>query len=66
MKEKKYVDIFIELIDFVSEYQEEFKDFLTEYSWESTKKPIYETEKEREERFKEIIKGLYELEKKYS
>ena len=66
MKERKYVDMFVELIDFVFEYQNEFKDFLAGYSWESTKKPIYETEEEREERCEEIIEGLYELEKKYS
>lgn len=66
MEEKKYYDMFIELVDFVSEYQDEFKDFLAEYSWESTHKPIYETEEEREKRCEEIIKNLYELAKKYS
>jgi hypothetical protein len=66
MKERKYVDMFIELIDFVSEYQNEFEDFLAEYSWESTKEPIYKTEKERKERYEEIIEGLYELKKEHS
>lgn len=66
MEEKKYYDMFIELVDFVSEYQDEFKDFLSEYSWEATKKPVYETEEEREKRLEEIINSLYELAKKYS
>ena len=62
MKEKEY-DMFIELVDFVSEYQNEFKDFIAGYSWESTKKPVYETEEEREKRLEEIINSLYELAK---
>lgn len=63
MEEKKYTDMFIELVDFVFEYQNEFKDFLAGYSWESTKKPIYETEEDREKRVEEIINNLYELER---
>lgn len=66
MEEKKYYDMFIELVDFVSEYQDEFKDFLAGYSWEATKKPVYETEKDQEKRLEEIINNLYELAKKYS
>lgn len=66
MEEKKYYDMFIELIDFVSDYQNDFKDFIAGYSWESTKKLVYETEEEREKRLEEIINNLYELAKKYS